>query len=66
MARKARKVEKKDVSEVECFNCGAIGLYANKCPQKKTHEESDAEEEEWLAHVTWADVSSLKRTRSTQ
>ena len=45
VARKTREVGK-DASEVECFNCGAIGRYANNCPQKKKHADSDAEEEE--------------------
>ena len=45
------------MSEVECYTCGAIGHYANKCPQKKQHDDSEAEEEERLGHVTWADAS---------
>jgi hypothetical protein len=57
--KKGEKNGKKDVSEVECYNCGAIGNYANKCPQKNKQADSEAEEEERLGHVTWADASTF-------
>jgi hypothetical protein len=53
---------KKDMSEVECFNCGIMGHYANACPhrmEKKKRAESDDEDDERLGHVTWADASTF-------
>ena len=32
---------KKDISEMECFNCGTVRHYANKCPQEaKKHSDN--------------------------
>ena len=58
-SKKDEKSRKRDMSEVECFNCGVIGHYANKCPEKKKHADSNTEEEERLGHVTWADASAF-------
>ncbi len=37
-------------AQVECFTCGELGHYANKCPTKKTGNDN---EENRHAHVTW-------------
>jgi hypothetical protein len=40
--------QKKDMSEIQCFNCRKYGHYKNHCPElkkrKETHEASVAEE----------------------
>jgi hypothetical protein len=41
---------KRDISEIQCFNCQKYGHYRNQCPElkkrKKKHEASIAEEKE--------------------
>ena len=57
-----KKTGKNDASEVECFNCGIVGHYANKCPhkiEKKKPAESNEEDDGCLSHVTWADASTF-------
>ena len=33
--RQQQEEKKKDLSNVRCFRCGELGLFANTCPQKK-------------------------------
>jgi hypothetical protein len=42
---------KKD--DIECFACGEIGHYTNKCPHRKKPDESEDEGATRNAHVTW-------------
>ena len=40
--RKQRGKKKKDLSKVQCFNCGELGHFANTYPKKKDKGASDS------------------------
>ena len=49
------KKPKKDMNKIECFACGEMGHYANKCPQRQSDDEQDDKQKH--GHVTWhADI----------
>jgi hypothetical protein len=54
----SEKKEKKDkdMSKIECYACGAMGHYANKCPsrqQRTDSNENEEQEQDRNSHVTW-------------
>jgi len=63
--REKKSGSKKDVSDVECYNCGIVRHYANKCPhkiEKKQRADSDEDDEARFGHVTWADTNAAFTT----
>jgi hypothetical protein len=50
LAQGRNQIKKKDMSNIQCFNCRKYGHYKNHCPElkkrKKTYEATVAEERE--------------------
>ena len=38
--------KKKDMLNVKCFNCGELGHYSAKCPQRKKEKEEKEDQQE--------------------
>lgn len=54
-SRDENKKCKKDISKIECYACGKMGNYANKCPtrEKQHSNQENKKEQVRTAHVTW-------------